>query len=190
MRKARKKKRQKMLKNLIEKDPFLTDEELAEKFEVSIQTIRLDRMELSIPEMRERTKNLAQNAYQRLTSVTEGEVIGELIDLELNKYAESYLRASEEMALKKTPIIRGHHIFAQANSLAVAAIDAEIVLTGSSEVKFQKIAKVGETLKAKAYVKKNKKNKFYIDVNTYSDGEEIFASSFVMFAKKKEEIQK
>lgn len=189
MRRARKKKRQKMLKNLIEKDPFLTDEELAEKFEVSIQTIRLDRMELGIPEMRERTKNLAQNAYQRLTSVTEGEVIGELIDLELNKYAESYLRANEDMALQKTPVIRGHHIFAQANSLAVAAIDAQIVLTGSSEVKFQKIAKVGEILKAKAYVKKNKKNKYYIDVNTYSGEDKIFASTFVMFAKKKEEIQ-
>lgn len=189
MRKARKKKRQKMLKNFIEKDPFLTDEELAKKFEVSIQTIRLDRMELGIPEMRERTKNLAQNAYQRLTSVTEGEVIGELIDLELNKYAESYLNTTEDMALQKTPVIRGHHIFAQANSLAVAAIDAEIVLTGSSEVKFQKIAKVGEILKAKAYVKYNEKNKYYIDVDTFSGEDKIFASNFVMFTKKKEEIQ-
>ena len=33
---------------------FITDEDLAEKFQVSIQTVRLDRMELSIPELRER----------------------------------------------------------------------------------------------------------------------------------------
>ena len=33
----------------IVKDPFLTDEELSEHFGVSIQTIRLDRLELEYP---------------------------------------------------------------------------------------------------------------------------------------------
>ena len=178
-----------MLKNLIEKDPFLTDKDLAEKFDVSVQTIRLDRLELGIPEVRERTKNVAQNAYQRLTSVSEREVIGELIELELDNCAESYLETTQDMALKKTPIIRGHHIFAQANSLAVAAIDAEIVLTGKSEVKFEETAQVGDILKAKANVKNIKENKYYIEVSTYSGDKKIFAGSFVMFAKKKEEIK-
>ena len=49
-----KRERQKLLLDTIENDPFLNDEELADKFDVSIQTIRLDRMELKIPELRER----------------------------------------------------------------------------------------------------------------------------------------
>ena len=46
----------KLLQQTIKSTPFITDEELAGKFGVSIQTIRLDRLELSIPELRERIK--------------------------------------------------------------------------------------------------------------------------------------
>ena len=52
-----KKIRHEQLKNLIEHSPFVTDEELAIRFGVSIQTIRLDRMEMGIPELRERTRH-------------------------------------------------------------------------------------------------------------------------------------
>ena len=51
-----KKDRQRELNHTINENPFITDEELAEKFSVSVQTIRLDRMELAIPELRERIK--------------------------------------------------------------------------------------------------------------------------------------
>ncbi|GAY74487.1 phosphate:acyl-ACP acyltransferase PlsX [Sporolactobacillus inulinus] len=47
MRKS-KKDRQETLKKTIDENPFITDDELAKKFSVSVQTIRLDRMELSI----------------------------------------------------------------------------------------------------------------------------------------------
>lgn len=46
--KLKKKDRQEQLNQAIEQTPFITDEELAEQFQVSIQTIRLDRMELGI----------------------------------------------------------------------------------------------------------------------------------------------
>ena len=51
-----KKERQRRLIEQLKEDPFLTDEELSELFNVSIQTIRLDRLELGIPELRERYK--------------------------------------------------------------------------------------------------------------------------------------
>ena len=51
-----KKDRQQLLSETIEKNPFITDDQLASTFNVSVQTIRLDRMELSIPEFRERIK--------------------------------------------------------------------------------------------------------------------------------------
>ena len=65
--------------------PFLTDEELANQFGVSVQTIRLDRLELSIPEMRERTKALAEAAYRQLKAMSGQELVGQLLDVELGK---------------------------------------------------------------------------------------------------------
>ena len=40
------------IKEAIELNPFITDYELCEQFDVSIQTIRLDRTHLNIPELR------------------------------------------------------------------------------------------------------------------------------------------
>src|SRR5690554_4911053 len=131
--KISKKERQKLLKKTLRDNPLLTDRELSNKFGVSIQTIRLDRLSLGIPEVRERTKTAA-SAYARLKSVSKGEVIGELVVLELNNYSESVMLTTPEMALERSKIIRGHFIFAQANSLAVAVIDARNVLTGKASM--------------------------------------------------------
>ena len=60
-----KKERQELLKETIKDNPFITDEDLAEKFQVSVQTIRLDRLELSIPELRERIKNVAEKTIMK-----------------------------------------------------------------------------------------------------------------------------
>ena len=112
--------RQQRLLELIKEEPFLTDDELAQAFGVSVQTIRLDRLELSIPEMRERTKALAETAYGRLKAMSDQELVGQLLDVELGKQGSSLLETSEDMGFSKTKVVRGHHIFAQANSLAVA----------------------------------------------------------------------
>ena len=85
-----KKKRQELLVQTIKENPFVTDEELAEKFSVSIQTIRLDRLELNIPELRERIKNVAQHNFtEQVRSLPIEEVIGEIIDIELDHHAIS-----------------------------------------------------------------------------------------------------
>ena len=48
----KKRDRQQMLRDKIRENPFLSDEELARAFDVSIQTIRLDRLAMGIPELR------------------------------------------------------------------------------------------------------------------------------------------
>lgn len=53
MARVKKKVRQQMLMDQVKEKPFLTDEELAKTLEVSVQTIRLDRLELGIPELRD-----------------------------------------------------------------------------------------------------------------------------------------
>lgn len=177
-----KKERQLSLIERLRENPFYTDEELAEIFNVSIQTIRLDRWELGVPEMRERTRTLAQNAYEKIKSVSGQEVIGELLDVELGKSGISQLETSPEMGFEKTGIIRGHHIFAQANSLAVAIIDADVVLTGTASVKYLRPIKAGERLICKAQVKEQHKNKYYVLVVGTIEDEKVFDGEFVVFA--------
>ena len=77
--------RQEKLINILENDTFLTDEQLAKMLEVSIQTIRLDRLKMNIPEVRERTRLMAGNAQNKLKAIDKKDIVGELIDLELNK---------------------------------------------------------------------------------------------------------
>lgn len=64
--KISKKQRQPLLKDKISENPFITDEALAEEFKVSVQTVRLDRLELNIPEVRERIKHVASGSTTQL----------------------------------------------------------------------------------------------------------------------------
>ena len=62
MVKVKKKERQQMLLDRIKEKPFQTDEALAAELSVSVQTIRLDRLELGIPELRSRVREAAESA--------------------------------------------------------------------------------------------------------------------------------
>src|SRR5699024_2604098 len=112
---------------------------------VSIQTIRLDRMELGIPELRERIRSVAAHEWnETVRTLPLDEVIGDIIDLELDKRAISILDIKREHVFSRNKIARGHHLFAQANSLAVAVINDELALTAASELKFKRQVKQGE----------------------------------------------
>lgn len=64
---------------------------------MSIQTIRLDRMELSIPELRERIKYVATKQWnETVKALPVEEVIGDIIDLELDQRAISMLDITSE----------------------------------------------------------------------------------------------
>jgi len=62
----------------MERSPFVTDEELAAQLGVSIQTIRLDRMELGIPELRERTRQVAEEAHANPKAIAGKDMTGEI----------------------------------------------------------------------------------------------------------------
>ena len=151
--KRNKRERQTKLQETIKDNPFVTDEELAEQFSVSVQTIRLDRLELSIPELRERIKNVAETKFDNeVRSLPIDEVIGEIIDIELDKTAISIFDVKSEHVFKRNQIARGHHLFAQANSLAVALIDEELALTAKANIHFIHSVKENERVVAKAKV--------------------------------------
>jgi acyl-coenzyme A thioesterase PaaI-like protein len=177
-----KKARHNMLIDLLKEKPFLTDEELASHFGVSIQTIRLDRLELGIPELRERTKIVAEEARGRLKSINAREIVGELVDLELGKSGISLMEITPDMTFEKSGIARGHHIFAQANSLALAVIDAPVALTGVANIKYKIPVEPGDKLIAKAEVVRQRGNKHFVWVRTKMGREEIFRAKFIMVA--------
>ncbi len=175
--------RQRMLKETIEQTPFITDEELSRKFSVSIQTIRLDRLELSIPELRQRIKSVATDQWnETVKALPLEEVIGEVIDLELDQRAISILDISSDLVFSRNKIARGHHLFAQANSLAVAVINDELALTVKTELKFIRQVKQGERVIAKAMVEgKDDSGKSIVHVNSFVENELVFTGVFHMY---------
>lgn len=181
--KISKNERQQLLKEKIEHTPFITDEQLSKEFHVSIQTIRLDRMELAIPELRERIRNVATNQWnETVKALPLDEVIGEIIDLELDKRAISILDITSDLVFSRNKIARGHHLFAQANSLAVAVINDELALTSKSELKFIRQVTEGERVIAKAAVEgKNEKGLTIVEVNSFVENELVFTGVFYMY---------
>ena len=94
MSRLKKQERQKQLQEKLNITPFLTDEELATHFNVSVPTIRLDRLELGIPELRERIRVMATGQSQETVEHVPYEVVGELIDVTEGQQALSIDRKS------------------------------------------------------------------------------------------------
>ncbi|HET7521993.1 MAG TPA: transcription factor FapR [Bacillales bacterium] len=185
MRKG-KKERQEQLQKTIAEMPFITDEDLADRFNVSVQTIRLDRMELSIPEVRKRIKSVAQKQLDEVKALPIEEVIGEVVDLQLDERAISILDIGPEHVFSRTKIARGHHLFAQANSLAVAIIDDELALTASADIRFSRQVHIGERVVAKAKIEKNEKGFTIVAVESFVGQEGVFSGTFTMFRSNRE----
>ncbi|NRD78840.1 transcription factor FapR [Bacillus sp. BRMEA1] len=182
-----KKERQKLLTETIKENPFITDEELAEKFQVSVQTIRLDRLELSIPELRERIKTVAEKRFEdEVRSLPIEEIIGEIIDIELDQSAISIFDVKEEHVFKRNQIARGHHVFAQANSLAVAVIKDELALTAKANIQFKRSVRLHERVIAKAKVLKidDLTGRTFVEVSSFVNNELVFTGEFEMYRSK------
>lgn len=179
-----KKERQKQLQETIMDNPFITDEELAEIFRVSVQTIRLDRLELAIPELRERIKTVAEKRFtDEVKALPLDEVIGDIIDIDLDKSAISIFDVKKEDVFKRNSIARGHHLFAQANSLAVAVIKDDLALTRKAQIQFTRSVKEGERVIAKAKVVENNRSKgrTTVIVHSYVGKEIVFKGEFDMY---------
>ena len=170
---------------LIEKtkdDPFLKDEDLAELFSVSVQTIRLDRMELGIPELRERLKEVATSNQRKIKSLESQDIIGEIVDLELGSKGIAILETTEEMIFERNKIVRGHYIYSLAETLAISVIDAKVALIGIANIKYKKPVYQGERLVAKAEVKRRKANSFIVWVVINTKNMEVFRGKFLLKA--------
>jgi acyl-coenzyme A thioesterase PaaI-like protein len=144
--------RRKALKLYVQENPFATDDQLAERFGVSVATIRLDRTALNIPEARERIRQVATKHHDAIRALEQSEVVGDIVELKLNRYAVSEFKATAAHVFSRTKIVRGHHLFAQVNSLATAVMDADVAVTAKTELRFYRVAYLGETLRSRVDV--------------------------------------
>ena len=179
---VQKRDRQTLLRDKIRENPFLSDEELARAFNVSVQTIRLDRLAMNIPELRERTKSVAERTYGIVKSMGSKEIVGELIDITLGERGISILETTEEMVFERSRVVRGQYMFAQAESLAIAVIDADVVLTGLANVKFKRPIMVGEKVVAKGEVIRRRGAHYVVLVEAKVGTEKVFRGKFSVFA--------
>ncbi len=92
-RKMDKNKRREAIQNLLRQNPCLTDGDLAERFSVSVATIRLDRQTLGIPvQMRERMEQLVSS------QPSESHEGVRVLDLDIGQKGVGLLKTTEEMA--------------------------------------------------------------------------------------------
>lgn len=179
---TKKSERHEKLQSLLREEPFITDDEIAEKLSASVQTIRLDRLELGIPELRERMKNVAQNNYTKIRTILGREFVGELIDIVPGKSAISILDADDNMVFEKTKVVKGQHIYAMAETLALSIVDAKAALTGVANIKYKKSVFSGDRLVAKGEVIRTRGNKHFVWVFIYVSQIEVFRGKFVLVA--------
>ncbi|MDR1773444.1 MAG: transcription factor FapR [Clostridioides sp.] len=156
MKKKSKSQRQKELIDLLKNDPFYTDEELSSLFEVSIQTIRLDRMSLNIPELRERLKKIAENQSSKVKTLGKEDIFGEILELSVGNIGISMLEITDDMIYSNTGNIKEPIVFSMIFSLAMAVVDARRIKLKSANTKIFDSVKKNERLIAKAEVEKEK----------------------------------
>jgi acyl-coenzyme A thioesterase PaaI-like protein len=132
---------------------------------------------------------VAEQRWDDLKSLQLDEVIGELIDLQLDESATSSFEIKEEHVFSRTQVARGDYIFAQANSLAVAVVNSDIALTGAARVRYVRPVRLGEKLIAKAEVCSQNNELVLVRVETTADGEPVFSGTFRVFKTADKHIQ-
>jgi len=175
-----KKERQKKLVELIKEDPFMTDEDIAEYLEVSVPTVRLDRLELGIPELRQRIREVASLNHQKVRALHADEIVGEIVEINLGESGISILDTTDDMVFSQSKIVRGHYIYSLAESLAIAVIDAEVALVGVANIKYRIPVYAGSRLVAKATVKRARNRSYIVWVFIYHKRQEVFRGKFIL----------
>jgi len=130
--------RNKQIVDYLNKNPFATDEELAGYFEVSINTIRLDRARLGIKELRERIKKRASENVKKIVSLSGEEIIGDIIEIIPGEKGTSVMKTQDYMSFENTDIVKGYHIYSMAESLAISVIPKKVALVGIANIKYVK----------------------------------------------------
>jgi len=95
------------------------------------------------------------------------------------------LATTPQMAADERGLVHGGFIFGAADYAAMIAVNHPHVVLGSSDVKFLKPVRVGETVTARAQVQEVKGKKYWVAVSVTKDRDEVFQGMFTCFALDK-----
>lgn len=173
--------RNKKIVEYLDSNPFATDEELSKYFNVSVNTIRLDRARLGIKELRERIKDRAEENIKKIVSLSKEEIIGDIIELIPGQSGISMMKTQDYMSFENTDVIKGYHIYSMAESIAIGIIPTKVALVGIANIKYVKKITRGETIYAKAEIKKKRETNYIVWVQIYGDNKEAkFKGKFLL----------
>lgn len=108
------------------------------------------------------------------------ECFGIPVDLE-EGVSRVELQTTRSMAVDETGLVHGGYIFGLADYAAMIAVNHPNVVLGSSEVKFLKPVRAGETVIATATAEARQGKKQIVAVTVMRDGEAVFSGSFTCF---------
>lgn len=175
------KERNKQIIEYLKQDPFANDEKLAEYFNVSINTIRLDRARLGIREVRERIKDRASENIKKIVSLGKEEIIGNVIEFVPGEKAVSVLETKDYMSFENTDVIKGYHIYSMAETVAISIIPNKVALVGVANIKYVKKILKNEIIYAHAEVKKKRETNYIVWVKIFDKNDELkFKGKFIL----------
>ena len=177
---ADREKRHQLLQEKLRQEPFMTDGDLAVFLGVSISTVRLDRLALGIPELRERVMSGAETSIDTSDAIIDGGLDGEILDVEVGVRGISVMAAAKEMCFERMEMIRGQYIYAMAERLAIAIADLPAALIGVANIKYKTPVKVGAKLVARGEVKAARKNSIVVWVRIYCERVEVFRGKYIL----------
>lgn len=146
--------REQKLLNYLNNNPVATDHELAKKFNVSINTIRLDRTRLGIKELKVRLKEKAKESMKKVTSMSLSEFVGDMISFNTETDAKARLETDKTMTFEGMDVVKGQYIYSFAESIAISLIPTKAALVGVANIKYVEVIKSNEVIYALAEVKR------------------------------------
>jgi len=79
-------------------------------------------------------------------------------------------------------MVKGQHIYAFAESIAMSVIDAKAALIGIANIKYKTPVFANDRLVARAELKKKRNNKYIVWVFIKRNNEEVFRGKFILVA--------
>lgn len=173
--------RNKAIYEYINKNPLATDMMLAKYFNVSVNTIRLDRTRLGIKEFKERLKEKAEQTMKKVTSISETEFFGDLVEYNPGKSAISRLEIKDYMTFENINVAKGQYIYSFAETLAISLIPTAAALVGVANIKYVKKIYNGDVVYAEAEVKRKTDTGYIVWVNIKDEKNELkFKGKFIL----------
>lgn len=165
----------------LEKNPLATDEVLAEEFNVSVNTIRLDRARLGIKEFKVRLKEKANEAMKKVTSISSNEFIGDMIVFNKLENAKARLETTENMTFEGMNVVKGEYIYSFAETIAISLIPTKAALVGVANIKYVEPIGKGEVIYALAEVKRKTESGYIVWVRIVDEKDTLkFKGKFIL----------